>query len=99
MKIEAYDERFCNQPISYKEFLNIMEGRLRSVYIFTPKDNGFYLIVFEGFGIVEIFNFQTINDTLSITNNEVKIDDFDVIKYVNKNSYYDMITSYRIFQQ
>lgn len=96
---EAYYQRFCSQPISYNEFYNFIKDKLMFGYIFTPKVNGFYLIQLMGYNNTTVYDFNVLNNQLSVIRNNMPHTDFDVKKYVNKDSYYDMISSYYILKQ
>ena len=96
----AYYARFCSQSINFKEFSKILYGKSDFSYIFTPKIDGFYVIQIIGaFNIVKIYDFLILNNTLYVIMDETDLEEFDTNKYMNKNSYYDMLTSLHILHQ
>ena len=96
----AYYERFCSRSISFKEFYKFLDNNVTFSYIFTPKNDGFYLIQIMGaFNIVKIYDFLILNKTLYVIMDETNLEEFNQHKYMNKNSYYDMLTSLHILHQ
>lgn len=98
---QAYDERFCSQPISFKEFNNyIMREKNPHAYIFTPKENELYVIKINNLDTAYIYRFRIVNNKFMAGMFSISYINFkkDINIYINDNTYYDMINSYYIYQ-
>lgn len=95
----AYDERFCSQPISFKEFDKYIIGEKNPhAYIFTPKENE--LMVIKVTESVYLYRFRIVNNKwmVGMVTQSYKSFKNNINLYINNNTYYDMINSYYILQ-
>lgn len=91
---KTYNDRFWNQPISYKEFVKSLTDT--PSYIFTPYPNGFYLIQFSI--RVNIYDFKLIHDSVIVLTDHMSFEYFDPYFYITDDTYYDMMSTYLILQ-
>ena len=98
---QAYDERFCSQPISFKEFNNyILKEKNPNAYLFTPKENELCVIKINNLDNVYVYRFRIVNHKWMVGMFSISYINFkkDINVYINDNTYYDMINSYYIYQ-
>lgn len=90
---KAAYEKFCQLPISIKE----LKDYTINVYMFTPLKNGLNIIRIND-NYVYVYTLTTLNlvKRLNVAFNRIPYKQFNPSLYINKDTYYDMITTYYI---
>lgn len=90
---KAAYEKFCQLPIS----INELKDYTTNVYMFTPLKNGLNIIRIND-NYVYVYTLTTLNlvKRLNVSFNRIPYERFNPSLYINKDTYYDMITTYYI---